>query len=300
MRKGKITCLIFGVVAVALLMTWLCTYTVSQREYVVLTRFGKPVETMSATGLHLKRPGFLETVNRIERRTHIFNTKPIQLLLGDKNPIIITCYICWRVKDPLLFFQSLLSSQIATQKLSDMVNSQMGNALGAFKLDNIINTDPSKVKLDELEQQILSNTNASATERYGVEVVEIGVRRLAYPAVVADAVYNRMRSEREKEARKFRAEGKEEATKIRAKADRQAKEILAEAYKQAEILKGEGDQKALKIYAEAYSKDKEFFEFLKSMELYKDILDDRSTVIMSTDSDLFKRLKHLQDKPGHE
>ena len=168
-----------------------------------LPSFGKPVGTIHAPGLYFKRPGFLETVNRIEKRTHIFNTKPIQLLLGDKNPIIITCYICWRVKDPLLFFQSLLTSDIATQKLSDMVNSQMGNVLGEFKLDNIINIDPAQVKLDDLEHQISVNTNDSAMERYGVEVVEVGVRRLAYPGVVTEAVYNRMRSEREKEARKF-------------------------------------------------------------------------------------------------
>ncbi len=280
-----------GMLAIVVL-AYLCSYTVSEREYVVLTRFGKPVETVNSAGLHHKLPGFIETVNRIEKRTHIFNTRPIQLLLGDKNPIVITCYICWRVKDPLLFFQSLLDSEIATQKLSDMVHSQMGNVLGEFRLNNIINTNPSEVKLDELEQRILSNTNASASEKYGIEVVQIGVRRLAYPSVVADAVYNRMRSEREKEARKFRAEGKEEATKIRAKADREAKEILAEALKQSEILKGEGDHRALKIYSEVYQKDKEFFEFLKSMEVYKDILKDKSTIVLSTDSDIFKYLNH--------
>ena len=292
--------IISAALVLVLLIIWLCTFTVSPSDYVVLTQFGKPVGTISTPGPHFKRPGFLETVNRIEKRTHIFNTKPIQLLLGDKNPIIVTCYICWRVKDPLLFFQSLLTSDIATQKLSDMVNSQMGNALGEFNLDNIINTDPEKVKLDALEQQISVRTNTSAVERYGVEVVEVGIRRLAYPTVVTDAVYNRMRSEREKEARKFRAQGREQATMIRAKADREAKEIMAKAFKESEILKGEGDRKALEVYAGAYEKDQAFFEFLKSMELYKDILDEKSTVIMSTDSDLFKRLKHLQQEADHE
>ena len=231
-----------------------------------------------------------------KKRAHIFNTPPIQLLLGDKNPIIITCYICWQVKDPLLFFQSLSNSGIATKKLSDMVNSQMGNALGEFTLDNIINTDPSRVRLDDLEQQIMARTNAGAVERYGIEVVDIGVRHLAYPSVVADAVYNRMRSEREKEARKFRAQGMEEATKIRAKADREAKQILAQAFKQSEIIKGEGDRQALETYANAYQKDRAFFEFLKAMEVYKEILDSRSTLILSTDSDMFKYLNHLQGR----
>ena len=299
MKKGSLKVLIPCLIALAALAC-LCTYTVSQREFVVLTRFGKPMATIDTAGLHVKRPGLLETVNRIERRAHIFSTKPIQLLLGDKNPIIVTCYVCWRVKDPLLFFQSLLSNDVATQKLSDMVNSQMGNALGAFKLDNIINTDPSQVRLADLEQRILSHANANANRQYGIEVEEIGVRRLAYPEVVTTAVYNRMRSEREKEARKFRAEGNEEATKIRARADREAKEILAKAFKESEILKGEGDHQALEIYAKAYAKDKSFYEFLKAMEVYKDILDQKSTLILSTDSDIFSYLNHLRETPEDE
>ncbi len=276
---------LFGIV-------YLCSFTVSEREYVVLTQFGKPAATIKTAGFYWKRPGFLETVNRIDRRTQTFTTQPIQLLLGDKNPIVLTCYICWRVHDSLLFFQSLINPEIAIQKLDDMVNSQLGSALGDFKLSNIINTDPSEVKLAVLEERILKNTNTSAQEKYGIEVIQVGIRRIAYPSIVADAVYNRMRSEREKEAMKFRAEGREEATKIKAKADREVTEILAEAYKQSQILRGEGDQKAFKIYSQAYGKDKEFFEFTKSMEAYKDILNKESTLVLSTDSDIFKYLNN--------
>ena len=165
-----------------------------------------------------------------------------------------------------------------------------------IKITNIINTDLSEIKLTGLEQSILNNINSGAKEKYGIEVIQVGIRRIAYPTVVAEAVYNRMRSEREKEALKFRAEGMEEATKIKAKADREVTEILAEAYKQAQILKGEGDQKALKIYSEAYGKDKEFFEFTKSMETYQEILSRKSTLILSTDSDIFKYLNNAQIK----
>lgn len=267
------------------------TFTVSEGEYVVLTQFGKPTRTLDASGLYLKRPGFLETVNRIDRRTHVFTTQPIQLLLGDQNPIVLTCYVCWRVRDPLLFFQSLVSADIAGQKLGDMINSQLGSVLGDYTLASVINTSPGQVRIGEIEESIRDSTNQRTRDKYGIEVVQVGIRRLAYPTIVADAVYNRMRSEREKEAKKYRAEGREEATKMKARADREVKEILAEAYRSAEILRGEGDEKALEIYAEAYGKDREFFEFTKSMELYRKVLGPNSTVILSTDSDLFRYLE---------
>ncbi len=275
-------------VAVVLCIVYMNSFVVSESEYAILTQFGKPVATIKTAGFNWRWMGFVQRANRIDRRSHTFTTQPIQLLLGDKNPIVLTCYICWQVSDPLLFSQSLISSDIATQKLGDMVNSQIGNALGDFKIGNIINTNFSDVKLGVLEEQILKNTNSSAQNNYGIEVIQVGIRRIAYPAVVAQAVYNRMRSEREKEAIKFRAEGREEATKVRAGADRESAEILAEAYRQAEILKGEGDRKALKIYAGAYGMDNEFFEFVKSMEVYKDILGSQSTLVLSADSEIFK------------
>ncbi len=286
------------IVATGLLLgcVYMNSFVVSQSEYVILTQFGKPVATIKSAGFNWRWLGFVQRANRIDRRTHTFTTQPIQLLLGDKNPIVLTSYICWQVSDPLLFFQALISTDIATQKLGDMVNSQMGNALGDFAIGNIINTNSSEVKLASLEERILKNTNSSAQKNYGIEVLQVGIRRIAYPAVVAEAVYNRMRSEREKEAKKFRAEGREEATKIRAIADREATEILAEAYKQTEILKGEGDQKALKIYSEAYGRDKEFFEFTKSMEVYKDILGRQSTLVLSADSDIFKYLNNPEGR----
>ncbi len=288
---------------IVLLLLFICaglasvsTYAVSQGEYAVLTQFGKPSRTVDEAGLYFKRPGFLETVNRIERRTHVFSTQPIQLLLGDQNPIVLTCYVCWRVRDPLLFFQSVVTMDIAAQKLGDMVNSQLGNTLGDYLLVNIINTRPEDVKIAEIESKILETTNVKTQEKYGIEVVQVGIRRLAYPSIVAEAVYNRMRSEREKEARKYRAEGQEEATMIKARADREVKEILAESYKKAEIRKGEGDRQALKIYAEAYGKDPEFFEFMRSMEVYETILGENSTLVLSTDSELFRYLNHPKGK----
>ncbi|MGA1824177.1 MAG: protease modulator HflC [bacterium] len=290
MKKIKKTIGIALTLFLISLIVSLITFTTAENECVIVTRFGKAVRIIEEPGLGMKLPGFFETVNRINLRTHIFVTQPIQLLLGDKNPIILTCYICWRISDPSLFFQSITMIDNAEQKLNDMINSQLGNVLGDYHLDEIINTDPVKAKLSEIEKRILNNANENIQTKYGLEILQVGIRRINYPSIVAQAVFDRMQSEREKEAKKYRAEGTEEAAKIEAQADKEVSEILAKAYREAEIIKGEGDREALRIYGEAYRKNPDFFEFLKSLELYQEVLKENSTLIFSTETDLFKYL----------
>ena len=266
-------------------------FIVSAGETVIVTQFGKPVATLSEPGLYWKLPGFLQRINRLDARVEVINTQPIQLMLGDKNPIIVTTFIAWRLKDPLLFFQSMLRVEVAREKLGDMVISALGAALGDYTLDNIINTSEEAVKLTELEKRVLDTVQPQAGGKYGIDFVHLGLRRLNYPSIVADAVYNRMRAEREKEAKKYRAEGTEEAAKIEAATDKEASRILADAYKEAEILKGQGDQEAARIYSDAYSKDPEFFGFVKSLDLYRTGLTEKSTLILSTESELFRYLQ---------
>ena len=269
---------------------WLSAFTVTRNEYVIVTQFGRTVRTLGEPGLYFKLPGFLQTVNRLDGRLHIFKTEPTQMMLGDKNPLIPTCFICWRIADPELFFQRLRTVENAEGKIRTMVGNALGTVLGEYELADIINTDPAQVKLDEIENRIRRDTRENARSEYGVEIVRVGLRRLAYPAIVENSIYNRMRAEREKEARKFRAEGKEEADKIEAETDRDVAKIMAEAYRTAEARKGDGDREAMRIYAEAYGKDPEFYEFLTSLELYKQTLQENATLILSTGSDLFKHL----------
>jgi len=286
----KKTALVLIIMAIGISAFFLCSFTVSEKEYAIVTRFGKPMRIIETAGLQPKLPGFFETINRIDRRVNVFVIQPIQLLLGDKNPIIFTCYVCWRVYDPSLFFQSVARVEVAQQKLGDMINSEFGNVLGDFQLDQIINTDPEKIKLAEIESRILNESNENVKAKYGLEILQIGIRRLNYPSIVAKAVYNRMQSEREKEAKKYRAEGTEEAAKIEAKADREVTEIIAKAYQEAETIKGEGDREAIRIYGDAYSQSPEFFDFSKSLELYKELLKGKSTLVLSSENELFRYL----------
>ena len=294
--KTKFLLLIIAVIALGL--AYYSLFTVNEKEFVVVTRFGKPVRTLDKAGLYCKRPGFLETVNRIEKRANVFKTQPIQLLLGDKNPLIITCYVCWKISDPMTFLQSLTSSDIVDQKIGDMVNSLLGSTLGDYTIENIINVKPELVKLEEIETRILSESEQKAIEKYGIRIIDVGIRRLAYPQIVTQSVYNRMRAERDKEAKKYLAEGKEEAAKIEAQTDKEVAQIIAEANKESEILKGQGDKEAMNIYAEAYSRDRGFFEFTKSLEACRQVLKNKSTLILSTESEIFKYLKYTEETGG--
>ncbi len=278
---------------IALIIVLLCysSFTVNEKEFAVVTRFGKPVRTLSQAGLYFKLPGFIENVNRLEKRAKVFTTQPIQLLLGDKNPLILTCYVCWKVSDPLIFLQSLTTIEISEQKIGDMVNSLLGSTLGDYTIENIINIQAEVVKLEEMEQKILTNSKEKAIAKYGIEIIDVGIRRLAYPEIVAQSVYNRMRAEREKEAKKYLAEGREEATKIESQTDKEVAGLIAEAKKQSEILKGQGDKQAMMIYAEAYKQDTDYFEFVNSLEACKEVLKNDTTLILSTDSEVFKYLR---------
>ncbi|MFH1729603.1 MAG: protease modulator HflC [Pseudomonadota bacterium] len=294
MKKKKT--IIFLITILFIILGFMSLFILPENEHAVITQFGKPVRTISTPGLYFKLPGFLQKINTLDKRTQILKTQAIQLLLGDKNPLIITTYVCYKIDKPVQFFQSLTTFEIAKEKLNDMVNSQLGSALGDYTIDNIINTNQAHVKIDEIENKIKENADLKTRANYGIQIVSVGISRITYPEIVAESVYARMRAERSKEAKKYRAEGEQEASKIEAQTDREVTEILALAYKESEIIKGEGDSQSMEIYASAYSKDPDFFEFTKSLQAYSEILKKKSTLILSTDSELFKYLDFKNKK----
>lgn len=278
------------VTAMVVGITYFSFFSVGEHEAVIVTRFGNPVRTVEKAGPYFKMPGFIDYVNRFDTRLSVFETQPTQLLLGDKNPLIISCFVTWAIDDPLAFFQSVGLPENAVGKIEDMVSSQLSIVLGNYEDSDIINTNPGAVKLTEIEDRLLKATGRNALKQYGVHIETIGVKRLAYPETVIQAVYDRMKSERSKEAVKIRAEGREEANKISSRADKEAREIKAEAEKRVLLLKGEGDRDAMKIYSEAFNRDKEFFDFIQSLETYGKVLGKDTTLILSTKSELFKHL----------
>jgi membrane protease subunit HflC len=276
------------VIIIASIVAYNSLFTVKQGTNVIITQWGRPIKVIEEAGLYTKMPW--QKINAFDSKINCHEAQTLQLLLKDKNPVIVTCYIAWRLDNPELFFQSLNNVENAKLKLGDMVNSQLGIIVSDYEIDKIINTVAEKVKLNEIYERLKNEANARTISKYGIEIVQVGLKRIIYPSVVSNAVYQRMKAERTKEAVKYTAEGEEEATKIRANTDREVKELLAKAYKEAEEIKGEGDKEALRIYAEAYSEDPEFFKFVKSLQVYSQIMDKNTTLVLSTDSELFEYL----------
>ncbi len=288
MKKKIITA---SVVIALIALAYFSLYTVDEREMVVITQFGKPVRVVKESGLHMKLPGFLQTVNSFDKRTKLLEIKPAQLLLEDKNPLIISAYALWKITDPLLFLQAVGDETNGKIKLADMINAKLGITIGDYKIKNIINIEAQEVKLQEIAEKIKNESNENAHIKYGVEIVKVGINRVAYPSVVATAVYQRMQSERKKEADKIRAEGNEKASNIKAEAEKEAAGIVSKAEKESIIISGNAEIESMKLYSEAYGKNRDFFEFMKWLETYEKIIDSKTTLILSTDSEIFKYLQ---------
>ena len=277
-------------------LSFLIFYKVDEREYVVVTQFGHPVETITKPGLHYKWPDPIQTVNRFEKRLMLYKTRLIEYLTEDKKNVIVQCFVCWRISEPLEFFQAVGNNISAAKKIDDIICAQLGSVLGNYEMSSIISSKKDAVKIKEIEKSITKNSNKKTIDSYGIEIKEIGICRLALPQDNVESVYKRMKAERESIANKYRAEGREKADIIRSEANQIQSDILSGAYKDAEIIKGEGDAAAIKIYAEAFETDSAFYKFIRTLGSYNKIIDDKTTVVLSSESDLFKYLNKKTDK----
>ena len=294
MKRKILACLIL-LGALALFLA-LFLYQVDAREYVVLTQFGEAVKTVDNPGLYWKLPPPIQQVNRLDRRVRIYETKMVEYLTGDKKNLIIQAFVCWRIEDPLLFFEAVKLDSTAEQRLDDVLSTLIGSTLGDFQLSNIFSTQKDDVRIQEMETQIAQGASSRLADSYGMEVSMVGFSRISLPEESANSVYDRMRAERKTMAEQYRSEGKSEAEKIKAEANLEKTQILAEADKQAAIIRGEGDEEAMRIYGQAYATSPEFFRLLKSLEAYRKFLNERTTLVLSAESELFQYLEGLPKK----
>lgn len=272
----------------ALVLVSLTFFTVRETEFVLVTQFGRPVRTINDAGLHVKWP--FQTVLRFDRRLRIYDPRPSEFLTRDKKNVVIESYVAWKIANPGRFLETVGDAGNAEMRLHDIVWSGLSAALGAEDMDALIGTDESAVRTGALLDRLAGRTGRSALEQYGIDVVDVRIKRLNLPEQNKQSVYARMRAERERIARQYRAEGEEQALSIRAAADRQREEILSAAYKEAEQIKGQGDAEATRIYGQAYSRNPAFYKFVRTLESYKKVLDDKTTAVLSSDSDLLRAL----------
>ena len=277
-----------GIVAAVAALAWLTLFPVRETEFVLVTEFGRPVRTITTAGLKAKWP--FQSALYFDRRLRVYNPRPSEFLTRDKKNVVIENYVVWKIAVPDRFVQRVGDPVAAEMRLHDIVWSGLSAALGAHDLDALVGTDPAKVETGALLDRLTDATGSAALEQYGIAVVDVRMKRLNLPEQNKQSVYARMRAERERIARQYRAEGEEQALTIRADADRQREEILSAAYKEAETIKGQGDAEATRIYGQAYSRNPGFYKLLRTLESYKKILDDKTTAVLNSDSELLKVL----------
>jgi modulator of FtsH protease HflC len=274
----------------ALLLIYLSFYTVRETEFALITEFGRPVRTVSDAGLHVMWP--FQSILRFDRRLRIYDPRPSEFLTRDKKNLVIENYVAWRIDDPDRFVQSVGDTTAAEMRLHDIIWSGLSAALGSEDIDSLISTSSDRVQAATMLDSLTANADRAALSQYGIRVIDVRIKRLNLPEQNKQSVFARMRAERERIALQYRAEGEEQALTIRAKADREKEQILSAAYKEAEKIRGEGDADATQIYGQAYSKNPQFYKLIRTLDSYKKVLDDKTTIILNSDSELLKILTH--------
>ncbi len=270
-------------VVVIVIALGLSVFAVDETQQAIVTRLGKYMRTVSEPGLNFKVP-LLEAVHRFESRVLEYDAGKAKIITSDKKHLDIDNYARWRIVDPLKFYQTVRNESGAQMRLDDIVFSELREEVARHTLTEIVSVNREAI-MDKVYKQCDEKTRG-----YGIEVIDVRIKRADLPVEVVRSVYARMRAERERIAKKYRSEGEEEAVKIRAITDKERTILLAESYRQAEKLKGEGDAEAIKIYAQAFEKDPEFYSFVRTLEAYQRSLGKGTTIILPGDSEFFQYL----------
>lgn len=290
-------------------------YTVQETETAIVLQLGKPVKDDVAPGLNFKLP-FIQNVIKFDHRILTYDSKPAEALTKDKKNIVIDNYARWRITQPLLFYQSLRTVPQAQSRLVDIVYSDLRAIVGQYNLGDIVSAskavteenatapqapsepaalgepDISKLTGNRLKimKEVIERSNLQSS-KYGVEIIDVRIKRIDLPTENQRAIFGRMRTEREQQAQQYRSEGTKEATIIRSEANRKAQVLLAEAKRDAEIMMGSADAKAIEIFASAFNKNADFFEFSRSLDAYKNSLKENNRILMPLGEDFLKNFK---------
>lgn len=260
-----------------------CFFVVDEREQVIVTQFGEYIRTIQKPGLALKVP-FLHTATHFDRRILASDAPQAEYLSQDKKRLVADPVTRWRIADPLKFYKSVRDESGARARLDDLVFSELRGEVVKHTFAVVIGA-----KREAIMDAVAQNVREKAKD-FGIEVVDVRIKRADLPKEVQASVFARMQAEREREAKRYRSEGEEESNKLRAQTDKERTIVLAEAEQSAQKLRGEGDATATRIYAEAYGRDPEFYRFARSLQSYELFLGQRSTLLLSADSPLFHYL----------
>ena len=286
----------------AMLIVNSSAFVVDESEYAVVLRFGRVVTVFEEPGLRIKWPAPIDQIRRFDKRILYRQIPQTEFLSADKKNVTVTSFLTWRIQSPRLYLEAMGDRDAAESRLSALVKSSLGSALGNSPFSDFIPEQPDESSpvdagknLLRLENVVFDGVANVAFKDYGIEVVSFGISRFGFPAQNLNAVFSRMRAERERIASAYRSEGAAEAKKILANAERERREILAKAESESEILRGKSEAEATSIYSDAYATDPQFYEFLRKLEAYEKIIDKKTTIIVPADSKLLDLL--IEEEP---
>lgn len=273
--------IILALVLAALSQT---AFVVPEWEQGIILQFGKPVRTIAEPGLYFKVP-FVQDFVAFDKRILESDARPEEYITLDKKRLIVDAVSRWKVADPLKFYRTVQTYTSAVARLNETILGRLRQEVASHDFKSFIREERENI------MATVTHETAESAKRYGIDVVDVRIKRVDLPSEVQDSVFKRMQAERQRIANRYRAEGKGKATAIKAKADSEKKVIMANAYSESETLRGEGDAEASAIYAEAFGKDEEFYSFLRHLQLYENVLGKDSTVLLRPDSNLLKYLE---------
>ena len=278
----KINKLLLPFIVVVGFAIYLSLFTVKEINQAIVLQFGDPKKIISTPGLQVKIP-FIQNVVFIDRRILSLDPQPEEVIASDQKRLIVDAYARFKIVDPLKFYISVGDERVARSRLATIINSRLRGVLGKQSLATLLSEDRSK------QMDIIQSDVNNEAQNFGIQIIDVRIKRADLPQANSEAIYKRMQTEREREAKEFRAKGAEMAVTITSTADKEVTVLLANAKKQSEIMKGEGDGQRNKIFAEAFGKDPEFFAFYRAMIAYeKALIGGDTSLILSPDSDFFK------------
>ncbi|OGW81347.1 MAG: HflC protein [Omnitrophica bacterium RIFCSPHIGHO2_02_FULL_51_18] len=260
-------------------------YIIDEREQAIVTMFGQPMRTVREPGLYMKVP-FIHSLQRFDKRVLSSDAQAVEYLTSDKKRVVVDHVSRWRITDPLEFYRTVRTEAGALIRLNDVVSGRLREEIAKRTFIDFV-----REQREAIVQAVSKDARASVKQQFGIELIDVRIKRLDLPREVQASVYARMQAERQRIAKKYRAEGEEQAREIRADVNKEAQIVLAKSYEQAQKLMGEGDAQATAIYASAYEKDPEFYSFMRRLETYERSLGTGTTIVLDAGSDLLKYLE---------
>ncbi len=289
MNDQQRTWTIITVIVLALILIKSTFFAVDETEFVLVTQFGRPVRLITQAGFNAKLP--FQQRRSFDKRLQVYNSVASEFLTKDKKNLVLDNYVVWRITDPKAFLQTMNDMLGAEMRLHDITWAALAAEIGNANLSQLVSTEPGQIQIESLMRNVTEQVRREvAQQNFGIDVVDVRIKRLNLPEQNKEAVFARMRAERERIAKQYRAEGEEAALRIKSEADREKERILSEAYRDAERIKGDGDAQATRIYGAAYSRDPEFYQLVRTLQAYRKMIDDKTTAVLSSDSELLRLL----------